>query len=1028
MKIYSNRVRKIFVYSIVILMLVIVGILNLASISSTESEDVEPNATENAPTPRSSEARNTQIDGYLQLWDTNNNQAHNGIYSRDNSYNKFYLDTTHYNFRIYLKNIDYNDYDFRYVNTTLKPGSGVGSLITIVDPYYNETYMDPGEVDYFDYDFYIGTSAVITQYELVIDIRFVVRDTSFNHIDRSGKIYIKIQLSSRLRTDGGNEILEIEAINKQGNVEPLYSGAKNQLLSMPNVETDFGGTLYDLTFTLDLPSSFVLQSSFGEAEEVRSYPYYIPMWRLTNAGANDAKAEVINSTCDVVYFLSGREITEFQLPTSIEISKTPILGLSDQIPESEIGSTTNDIVNSNVEIYQSALSESFSLQFKNTGNIDLKNVEVELFTDNAAYFFNSNFYYDENDYSNKRIYGKTVSFGDISKGSSITKSFSTEVIKNLPPGLYRIPIKYTATYTQGFIDLDLDIYDYHEDIVSARSTNNEGFRPFILVNVIEGDDENDNTEPDLLAMSSTYLEPGMHNVLVNVQLTNQENYRLTNVNAQITAGYDSPLLPLNEINRTAGKIEAQEKDFTMYAGNYQYTVHFLADIYKNAAPGIWETAITVTCLNPFNQERTTVVKVPLNINPIPPKFIISETTTEKIKPNSNFTLKIKLYNCGGSNAKNVMVMFNGSSNLFSAVENILEIESINKNEEFELEFLIRTGELVTGTTYTASIYISYEDPLGNLFSFDSTTAQIIPLYIEKEEPPSIPRFIISDVSSKDIKPNSNFTLSIKIYNCGDTSGKNVMLMFNSSTNLFSARESIQGPKFMMKNEEAEFDFVIKTGEVEPGKTYKHSILISYEDSSEIIYPFDTNPEYFIELQVKTEEPEVITVVKTEKAEGWEVDQGLALVVLGLLFLISVVIFSILRSKLTKSELRTAEIPREEDRQEMSFMRKPDSNVIDMTETNYPPQQYVPPSEQPAPVPTETYPTSTTTDFQPTPVGQITNPNLALGPAPTPPPTPVPVQSSAPIPTPAPDQDTGDASTISTQEQQHIPGPYHPNQY
>ena len=93
----------------------------------------------------------------------------------------------------------------------------------------------------------------------------------------------------------------------------------------------------------------------------------------------------------------------------------------------------------NQEIYQSATTESFPITFTNDGNIDLKDVEVELYTNNAAYFFKSNFYYDENANSNKRPYGTTVELGDVSTGVSVTRQFSTEIIKNLPPGLYRIP-------------------------------------------------------------------------------------------------------------------------------------------------------------------------------------------------------------------------------------------------------------------------------------------------------------------------------------------------------------------------------------------------------------------------------------------------------------------------------------------------------------------------------------------------------------------------------------------------------------
>jgi hypothetical protein len=678
-----------------------------------------------------------------------------------------------------------------------------------------------------------------------------------------------------------------------------------------------------------------------------------PLWRLDSAGAIDSVPQDIVGLFDVTYHINTIAHTETDLPITLRIEKTPIVNIHNQIDEADIGTMSGGKYITNLEIYQGTTTESFPITFTNEGNIDLKDVEVELYTDNAAYFFKSNFYYDENANSNKRPYGTTVALGDVSTGVSVTRQFSTEIIKNLPPGLYRIPMRYSAKYTQDIFDIDFDVFDYHDEIVAARATNNQGFTPFILVHVEEGDDENDMTEPDMLASSSTYLKPGMKSVKVSVELTNLEYYRLNNVNADIDVGYPSPLQALNEQNRTPRKVNALERDFIIYEAN-KYTVNFLVDVYQDAISGVYEVPITIYCLDPFNQERTTTVNVPLTINPIPPEFIISEVTTTDIEPNSNFTLKVKVFNCGGADADSVMMMFNGSSTLFSAVENVQGPQYIMKDNEWEYTFQLRADEVEPGATYTSSVLMSYEDPAGNIYPFDSNTQLSIPLYVKKMEPPKLPRFIVTDVSTKDIKPNANFTLAIKIYNAGESSGKNVRVMFNGSSNLFSARESIQGPKFIMKSEEAQYDFIIKTGEVEPGKTYFSSICISYEDSDGNLHPFDQSNEHLIELHAKEEviEPEVI--IKEVKDDTFEIDLGVAVVFLGLFILISVILFAIIRVKTGKKGM--IEEPGEESRvapgpgPQTQEMRKKglddgaEPNIIDMRDTEVPEQQYVPPPQ------------------------------------------------------------------------------------
>jgi len=311
----------------------------------------------------------------------------------------------------------------------------------------------------------------------------------------------------------------------------------------------------------------------------------------------------------------------------------------------------------------------------------------------------------------------------------------------------------------------------------------------------------------------------------------------------------------------------------------------------------------------------------LVIDPILPNLIISDISTTDIVPNENFTLYVKVYNYGGSAAKNVRLMFNGSSNLFSATESISEPQTIDENEEVSFEFDINAGDVDPGGSYISYILMCYEDIIENYYPFESNPVQSIPLYIKLEKEVidveksyDGPKLIISSLTTTTIKPNTNFTLNFKLYNYGGDTAMNVLVMFNESSNLFSTNPSIQGPNIILKNAELEYVFVISAGDVELGKTYKSSILISYWDHAGSVHSFDTTEELAIDLKVKGNQEGILDQSKdlTEKetepkdvaskaSNDYEISSGFALVILGIFILVSTIIFSTIHFKATNRD-------------------------------------------------------------------------------------------------------------------------------
>jgi hypothetical protein len=736
-----NELKKKFaVFGLVFLLMGCLSLVTLPEETSATVSELDDDTPATVPEPAGTRSDAHKIPGYLELWDYNYNEPHDGVYGDGDpgDYYKFYLDSTYSYFSIYLRNI-YTGYRLEYINTTLKVGSEATAVIKVTSKYYNYSYMYSSYVREFSYGFKIDTTARIQSFQLVLDIEFVAVNENYERTSRTGRIYFDIQLSSRLRTN--DEELTLRGRDKSGYYTPIYSGSRNMYITLMDAYSG-DGDLEDLTVNLNLPSTFTIENELLTFDDFDTYYYNNDdmVWLLDDAGSVDKMPDKFYGTIEISYRKDETLIKERSVPIALEIAKTPIINLDNQIDESEIGSMSGVDYISNVAIYQGSTSEMFSLKFQNDGNLDLKDVKIELYTDNAAFFFKSKFYYDEGNYAYKRAYGKTIELGDIDVGHFKTEDISTEVIKNLPPGLYKIPIKYSAKYLESeHTEIEVEENDVHETIIAARSVTNEGFTPFLLVNVIEGDNEFDTTEPDMLATTDTVLRPGMHNVKLSVELTNLENYRLNNVNVRIDVGGSSPLQPLNEVDRTASKLDALEKDFAIYSASdptfsNKYTVHFMVDIYSEATSGVNEVPITITCLDPYNQERSTLVNVPLNINPIPPRIILIDASTNNIEPDDTFTLKVRVYNCGGCNAKNVRLLFNGSSNLFTAEKSIQGPKNINKEAESEFEFNIKAGEVEPGEIYSSSVLVGYEDELGNLISFDDSAEQFITLRVNEPEP------------------------------------------------------------------------------------------------------------------------------------------------------------------------------------------------------------------------------------------------------------------------------------------------------
>jgi hypothetical protein len=305
---------------------------------------------------------------------------------------------------------------------------------------------------------------------------------------------------------------------------------------------------------------------------------------------------------------------------------------------------------------------------------------------------------------------------------------------SVPPGKYLVPITYTGYYyddgstgqSTGFVQTSN--YEF-ENIENAIEHSTRG--PYIYVSVVD-------TTVDISAKSTTTLVPGSSNVPIYVTLENQESYDFTGVKVYLEAGGSTPILQPGDTAGTVDKLDPEDIG-TLWGGSTT-TVVFVADVDANADGGLYEVDLYVTGYDELKNEYTLgsedaiVKKVQLRVTSIPPDFVITKVSTTNIKPGKSFTLTLSLRNSGGSDASDLVVLFNGSSNLFEAENAVMGPYPVVKvNNAQTLTFNLKAGDIEYGSTHEVQILLSYKDPEGNQVRFNDRSSLGLTLRAEPEE-------------------------------------------------------------------------------------------------------------------------------------------------------------------------------------------------------------------------------------------------------------------------------------------------------
>jgi len=691
---------------------------------------------------------------------------------------------------------------------------------------------------------------ITVQYKIIIDYDSGTSATTYSSW-RTETEYIKFEIRSGLYYNAPWNIFNLEGyddFNNRLNGGLFYAGTQFQ-----EARLDIRARAWDDDNKLE-----GLEASCGSSQKITIVD-----------SATSAKIGSINygSTSYFRFRVNVKSTASpgiFQCPLTLKY-KRGVGGVEKQIIEAvtaefivdftpllEPPKTGTHMTDTLTTIFQGEPEKTFSIEFTNSGNVNFQDLKISLDISNAIYFSSTEFYYDEGNWGNEVLFPLTAEISTtLAIGGKSTVSFKTTVVKQLPPGIYRIPIKYEGKYldtgeitgSSGYTTTNEWEYQVIKTAMRVESPDDQ---PYIAIEVIDSDGIN----MDVEALSS--LTTGKQNVRFSVSVQNREYYDLRDLVATLDAGGETPLL--NPDNKNKGSLES------VYIGNLDdrssTTISFVANIMNNAQ-GTYYIPIQITGNDTHNNVvMTKNLKLKLTINPDPPEFIVTGVTTTQIKSGETFKLEVTVKNIGGSTASGIKGTILSSNNIITALTNgILTTDILSPGNEGIIEFdMITSPTIELGEMYNIELSIEYNDTQNN----SQMTVRSLTIKTGEIEPRSPGEiFVVTNMESTDIRAGKAFTLSISIRNVGEKDIQNAFVTVSTSTPFLYHHPPGTSPGtistgFIGVGNSTIVTFEMMAGaDIDQGREYNCSIIITYIDSQgNLIYsPDDIKP---LPLKVKYE--------------------------------------------------------------------------------------------------------------------------------------------------------------------------------
>jgi hypothetical protein len=716
------------------------------------------------------------------------------------------------------------------------------------------------------------------------------------------------------------------ATQDNNNNEPLYAGAEFEKFVIKNLNepsgeiTDISGEL-----RMDKPEHFSINNPVCTLNEIGgSSPDYVN-WRINVDKHTPPGEYTVYLQLSYTRTSGGNvyEVTETEMAHPFIVDYTPLL----KPPMPEEGKEMPDPI---AIITQKDLNGSFTVEFVNDGNTPLTNLHVRLDMDNTKYIVESEFYYNENSNAGTVWPELAVDFGNqiIDIGETVVAEYNMiNLVHYLPPGKYMIPVDYTCTYfdngstgnpsgdvASGYWD-DSSQQLQHRWImqyITYPEDFSDNHMPYIIVEV---QDDFNGIDVEVELHSSYYTQnQGDTNRRLMMYVYNYEYYEFHDMTYYIYADASSPF-EVPGGNGTETTLPIIHRPYLNDGGTTsigQDSFYFYTDIKENANPGINYVQVDIKGYNQYLQPVSKTLWMQININSKQPRFEITDVVAGNVTDNMSVTITATIKNMGLGAAYDVGGYFISSSTGFICEDDTQPLGDLMPGDSVEVEFTIKAAadSYYFHGSYTGNIYFEYTDEMDTFYPLFSGGSDSLRYYVYTK----LPNFIITSVNAPLIDGGDTISATITVMNIGGSTARNtkVMLPYSSAQFQISGGETLGD---IEAGDTATFSVQITAlDEISDDTTYSFTVYFSYQNIEGRTQTYSEGETESFNIRTKDEvtTSEQLQIVEEK---GKILDEGLAMLLLGILILVGLIIFAVIFVKAGRGQQLVEKEPATWDEEE-----------------------------------------------------------------------------------------------------------------
>ncbi len=363
------------------------------------------------------------------------------------------------------------------------------------------------------------------------------------------------------------------------------------------------------------------------------------------------------------------------------------------------------LTGNNITVTQGDASiPALGVTFTNTGNVPLRNIDINLDYD-GYYFYTGTSYYEGAAGSDDQnpVQVTEVHIDSLDVGATAEGQWYVALNPYVQAGEHRILFDWTATYfdngTTGnpthYVDVQMQWWD--DDHNPATPMNpycsvNPGQKwiagPYVMVNVVDNHPDFTAGRITEVGSATDYFDlssDSLVNVHISTQIHNYELVKFTELKATLHVGNGTPFLNPTDHSRNTVESDMDSSDDSIEAGG-DAVMSWYVDVNSTIKPGSYMVAITLNGRNADTGDYiTTTIQAPVVVRGFGPELVVTGVTTGNITPGQIFYLNLTITNKGDDTARDVFVSIPGHIGYnWDVIDGFVSAISSNNNNKLVL--------------------------------------------------------------------------------------------------------------------------------------------------------------------------------------------------------------------------------------------------------------------------------------------------------------------------------------------------------